>query len=966
MSVNESVGWFDRLLTFPEHFVYRIGERVRNLPLLLRLLLASLCVAIAARVSPFVQLNGTDVRICYFGTAVAMGLCVIGGPIYSVAALLGLCAGSRLTSVTSGDYAVLYISLVATVAVAVSSWLVRRAHLNVCRLDKVGDLLLYVLLVILLPIAIFLGGICLYSTYGVLDSSFGDFTSGLGLMLGRLAVASMGLSLAIIVPVIGWLEHFDRSAVRGFVRLGIFVVCALACIVPLCKMQGLQELAVEEQVFAGNAEMLCRLTSQQIALRLEAVRLAENKILSWGAHAANVKELERVFARVIEDENLGSWNFLSYMRVVPENERAAYEKNFFAIKSNAEGAQDSRGSRTYYPLTLYRSYKNSSIAHDVPLGTDMQYLSGWSDLLISPRDGRLISDPELRFHNDLRYVNMGGNLLISKCCFVREHALGVITVGISYEDIINRILREYAGLPLGLNAYLTEYNEVGREFCELLQSWNFEQAYLFSHIAKIYPYNSADIPTLKIEFSGNPQNGFFMLRAFDGLMGFMALLAVSCLIGNNMLSRYDIIDETVRKQLQDLDKTERYNSLIMASMRDLMFTTDSDGNILIANDAACKVLGMPLADIVGKNIHAITHRGLQCLRERSCVFVRYWKEVRDFQREGRTDAEFLHRIMRGVIVNKDNVPINFEGDFSVMRHNNSLTVLATIRNIENELKLNKMRENYIATLSHEMRTPLSCIKGSVDMFLKHSSKMIEGSGSLTQVGLNMIQVASRNVENLNRLVNDVLLCDSIENESLRMEVKPQEVAPIVTKVLDNLKPMAIEAGIELKAGTLAGVVLCDEMRLNQILVNLVSNAVRHSPENSAITVEAKRKDGDVVFSVSDQGEGIPLEKISSVFDRFTTAHVKGHCKRSGFGLGLAISRGLVLAHKGKIWVESTPGQGSTFFFTIPLTDIATTSDKDSSVATDASGDHSPVATDASGDHSPVAADASGGHSPAAP
>ena len=110
----------------------------------------------------------------------------------------------------------------------------------------------------------------------------------------------------------------------------------------------------------------------------------------------------------------------------------------------------------------------------------------------------------------------------------------------------------------------------------------------------------------------------------------------------------------------------------------------------------------------------------------------------------------------------------------------------------------------------------------------------------------------------------------------------------------------------------------------------------------------------MVFSVSDQGEGIPLEKISSVFDRFTTAHVKGHCKRSGFGLGLAISRGLVLAHKGKIWVESTPGQGSTFFFTIPLTDIATTSDKDSSVATDASGDHSPVAADASGGHSPAA------------
>jgi signal transduction histidine kinase len=167
------------------------------------------------------------------------------------------------------------------------------------------------------------------------------------------------------------------------------------------------------------------------------------------------------------------------------------------------------------------------------------------------------------------------------------------------------------------------------------------------------------------------------------------------------------------------------------------------------------------------------------------------------------------------------------------------------------------------------------------------------------------------------LIQDLLDVARIEAGRLRIDPGPEDVAELVGAALDVLAPLAAERGVELRRtlGSSLPDACVDSQRIHQAISNLVGNAIKFTPGGGCVTVSAQRAGAEVLVRVVDTGPGIPPEHLPHLFDRYWQGT---RPTRRGAGLGLPITKGIVEAHRGRIWVESTPGQGSTFSFTLPL------------------------------------------------
>ncbi|MFP2933929.1 ATP-binding protein, partial [Pyxidicoccus sp. 3LG] len=241
---------------------------------------------------------------------------------------------------------------------------------------------------------------------------------------------------------------------------------------------------------------------------------------------------------------------------------------------------------------------------------------------------------------------------------------------------------------------------------------------------------------------------------------------------------------------------------------------------------------------------------------------------------------------------------------------------AFVRDITERKEVERMKNEFISTVSHELRTPLTSIRGSLGL--------LEGGimGELPPQALDMVRIARTNTERLIRLINDILDLEKMEAGKLELKLAVLECADLVEATLSGVHGMADTAGVTLRSdldGDGAPQVKGDRDRLIQVLTNLVSNAVKFSPRGAPVTVRVKEEaDGRVRFSVVDQGPGIPPEQRSRLFGRFQQLDGSDTRSKGGTGLGLAISQAIVDQHGGRIDVESEPGKGSTFTFTLEV------------------------------------------------
>ena len=228
------------------------------------------------------------------------------------------------------------------------------------------------------------------------------------------------------------------------------------------------------------------------------------------------------------------------------------------------------------------------------------------------------------------------------------------------------------------------------------------------------------------------------------------------------------------------------------------------------------------------------------------------------------------------------------------------------------VRASRVKTEFLARMSHEFRTPLNSIIGFTDLLAE------QGEGVLGEAYAGYVHYVSEGASHLLALVNDIL--DLFRTEAGRMDLRHDEFSATeaIADVLCVIGPLAEAKSIELRSNAShTFVVHGDRTRFKQILYNLLSNALKFTPDHGHIQVSAEADCDSIRFRVADTGVGIPREHQTVIFDEFVQVALPADGVREGAGLGLAITKRIVELHGGRIWVESTLGQGSHFFFTMP-------------------------------------------------
>ncbi|WP_241492847.1 GAF domain-containing sensor histidine kinase, partial [Pseudomonas endophytica] len=234
------------------------------------------------------------------------------------------------------------------------------------------------------------------------------------------------------------------------------------------------------------------------------------------------------------------------------------------------------------------------------------------------------------------------------------------------------------------------------------------------------------------------------------------------------------------------------------------------------------------------------------------------------------------------------------------------------RQVQREQQAVQARDELVAVVSHDLRNPMTIISMLCGMMQKTFTS--DGSHASRRI-MTAIDTMQQATSRMNILLEDLLDTSKIEAGRYTITAQPLDVTQIFEEALSLLLPLATEKSVELSFHSEPDLrVNADPERLFQVLSNLISNAIKFTPEQGKIVVAAQPSEADIVFSVRDSGKGIPAEQLPFIFDRYWTAK-EGNA--SGTGLGLYISQGIINAHGGQLMAESTVGEGSEFRFNVP-------------------------------------------------
>ncbi len=388
---------------------------------------------------------------------------------------------------------------------------------------------------------------------------------------------------------------------------------------------------------------------------------------------------------------------------------------------------------------------------------------------------------------------------------------------------------------------------------------------------------------------------------------------------NDMLAEIEMRDEVLQNHREDLrhqveartaelrataelnESLSRHQQAILDTAGEGIFGLDSEGVATFINASAAHLLGYRVEEIIGRRLHDIVHAPETRADDfRECVVCTPGPMIRD----GRTD----------VFVTRDGVAFPVEYTSSAMSGNRGSGVVVTFRDITERLAIERMKDEFVSTVSHELRTPLTSIRGALGLL---SGGLL---GNVTERGQRMLNIAVTSTDRLVRLINDILDLERISLGRVQLNRKVISAATLMRDAADVVQTVADRAGVTLEVATDSTPLWVDSDRIVQTLTNLIGNAVKFSPRGSAVRVSGHADEqGDAfVFTVSDDGRGIPTEKLQTIFERFQQVDASDSRDKGGSGLGLAICRSIVSAHAGTIWAASRLGEGSAFHFTVPL------------------------------------------------
>jgi PAS domain S-box-containing protein len=327
-------------------------------------------------------------------------------------------------------------------------------------------------------------------------------------------------------------------------------------------------------------------------------------------------------------------------------------------------------------------------------------------------------------------------------------------------------------------------------------------------------------------------------------------------------------------------------SRALETIADGVALVDHAGTVLLWNDAAEQITGITAADVVGRPAHD--------------VLPGYIGNVGQLDVDGRPQT----------------VPVEIDGrelwlSFSVVQFDDG--IVYAFRDLTEERGLEQMRADFVATVSHELRTPLAAIYGAAVTLRRSDLELAD------DMKARLLEVVADESDRLANIVNDVLLASHLDSGQLQLQIETVDAAKLTASVLEATRTHVPEnVRLELKVPKRLPAVAADEQQLRQVLLNLVENAVKYSPDGGLVLVEVARTERSILWVVSDEGLGIPPSERRRIFEKFYRLDPNMTRGIGGTGLGLYISRELVRRLNGRIWVEGNNGRGSRFHVELPV------------------------------------------------
>ncbi|HJA90005.1 MAG TPA: cell wall metabolism sensor histidine kinase WalK [Candidatus Jeotgalibaca merdavium] len=350
--------------------------------------------------------------------------------------------------------------------------------------------------------------------------------------------------------------------------------------------------------------------------------------------------------------------------------------------------------------------------------------------------------------------------------------------------------------------------------------------------------------------------------------------------------------ETTESERQRLDS-------VLKHMSDGVIATDRRGKVMIINNRASELLGLPQEDAVGKSIMKVLKLG----REFTFRQLLETKEelILHIPEEEEKDESIL------------------QGEFSIIQRETGFIsgLVCVLTDITEQEKVEQERRNFVSNVSHELRTPLTSVKS-------YTEALQDGFWKDEDVAPNFLQVISTETDRMIRMVTDLLHLSRMDQGNMQLELEYVSMNDLFTHILDRFDMMLLSEAYREKNYKIVRDftqrtlwVEIDQDKITQVIDNIMNNAIKYSPDGGSVTCRLMETHNSVVLSVTDEGMGIPPKDLNHIFERFYRVDKARARSMGGTGLGLAISREVLGLHGGRIWATSVENKGSTFFISLP-------------------------------------------------
>jgi len=337
---------------------------------------------------------------------------------------------------------------------------------------------------------------------------------------------------------------------------------------------------------------------------------------------------------------------------------------------------------------------------------------------------------------------------------------------------------------------------------------------------------------------------------------------------------------------------------ILAGIGDGVLVVDADLRLVLMNPIAVRIFALPASPPVGAPIQSILEHD---------DFMSLLEETRAVSGEA-----IMHEIeLPRVANNKERTYQALATPLTVGSH---LQGIATVlRDVTSQKELERMKSNFLSVVSHELKTPLHSIKGFVDIIL------MDKTGPVTDIQRDFLETVKQQTDHLQRMIDDLLEFSRLESGQVTLRLQPVDIPVVAEAVVDKLTPLSDTSNVTIinQVPEELPTISADPWRLEQVVTNLVDNAIKFTPAQGSVVISAADRGDYLEVGVQDSGIGIAPDQVDRIFDRFYQVDGGANRLYKGAGLGLTICRHIVEHHGGRIWAESEFDEGATFRFTVP-------------------------------------------------